>query len=278
MARLRIPLLALLLSATLAPRAAAQAPDTVLIQSGGLTLHALLWRPPGPGPSPAVFFNHGSYATGDSLKTEATQAIGSVFARHRYVFLLLCRQGIGLSAGQGTADGNQMNRAFASQGQEGRNRIQLELLQGAEMDEAMAGLAFLKALPDVDPARVAIAGHSFGGSLTLLQAARDSTLRAVVAFSGSAYTWPLSPELRTALLQAVGQIKAPIFFIHAANDYSTIPGVKLSAELQRLGKPHRLKIYPAFGKTSGEGHNLVFLSVPTWEPDVFAFLDPLLRP
>ena len=40
--------------------------------------------------------------------------------------------------------------------------------------------------------------------------------------------------------------------------------------MQRLGKPHLLKIYPAVGGTTRDGHNLVYRSVSTWERDVFA--------
>ena len=47
--------------------------------------------------------------------------------------------------------------------------------------------------------------------------------------------------------------------------------------MQRLGKPHALKIYPRFGADTRAGHNLVFRSVRTWEVDVFAFLDARLR-
>jgi hypothetical protein len=56
--------LALALVTALAPLPAAQAsgqPDTVVVHSGALTLRAMLWRPRGSGPFPAVMFNHGSY-------------------------------------------------------------------------------------------------------------------------------------------------------------------------------------------------------------------------
>ena len=71
----------------------------------------------------------------------------------------------------------------------------------------------------------------------------------------------------------LGRLSAPVFFIHAENDYSTAPGSALAAEMQRLGKAHALKIYPPFGADTRAGHNLVFRSVRTWEADVFAFLD-----
>ena len=71
----------------------------------------------------------------------------------------------------------------------------------------------------------------------------------------------------------MGRVVAPVFFIHAANDYSVAPGTTLAAEMERLGRPHRLKVYPAVGRTPAEGHALVYLRVAEWEPDVFDFLD-----
>jgi hypothetical protein len=50
-------------------------------------------------------------------------------------------------------------------------------------------------------------------------------------------------------------------------------GKVLGTELARLGKPYRVKIYPAVGRTHDDGHDFIHRAVPTWEPDVFAFLD-----
>jgi hypothetical protein len=76
---------------------------------------------------------------------------------------------------------------------------------------------------------------------------------------------------------AVGKTSAPIMLIHAANDYSTAAGIALSDELDRLHKAHVLKIYPPVGQSTDEGHNLLYLAIPQWEPDVFKFLDDNLR-
>jgi hypothetical protein len=65
--------------------------------------------------------------------------------------------------------------------------------------------------------------------------------------------------------------------VYAANDFDTAPGTDIAAELDRLQKPHLLKIYPAVGKTSEDGHNLLYLATPEWEPDVFQFLDANLK-
>ncbi|HKE58007.1 MAG TPA: hypothetical protein VKB46_14940, partial [Pyrinomonadaceae bacterium] len=78
---------------------------------------------------------------------------------------------------------------------------------------------------------------------------------------------------RDRLIQATRNLTAPVFFIHAANDYSTDPGKLLDAELARQGKAHQLQIYPPFGSTTTEGHGLIYLSIATWENDVFAFLE-----
>lgn len=76
----------------------ASAPQTVEIASCSLRLKAFLWRPAGPGPFPAVMFNHGrsngpQQHTRKLTITEAAQILGPVFAKHGYVFLYLFRRG-----------------------------------------------------------------------------------------------------------------------------------------------------------------------------------------
>jgi carboxymethylenebutenolidase len=272
---------ALLLVSVLATTARGQAsggPETVLVHNGPVTLHALLWRPQGRGPFPAILFNHGSGRTREELKRlgpyeQQADILGPVFARHGYVFLFLFRRGVGLSADQGMNVIDLMNSAFAAHGQEARDTLQLELLENREMSDALSALAFLRARHEVDARNVAMIGHSFGGSLTLLMAEREPSLRAVVIFSAAGYSWDRSPQLRARLLNAVAHIGMPIFFIHAANDYSVEPGKELDARLRQLGKPHLLKIYPPIGQTADDGHAFPFLGVSIWESDVFAFLN-----
>lgn len=283
MTNIGVLLLALVVASPAAARAEIQAPDTVVVPSGHLRLKGLLWQPAGHGPFPAVLFNHGSWPTNTRSGRPAREifeqaaALGPVFARHGFVFLFLFRRGAGLSVSQGVSAADLLDMEFAANGQEARNRTQLRLLEGNELTDALAGLAFLRALPKVDPRRIAVAGHSFGGSLTLLVAERDTSLIAAVDFAGAAGSWDRSPQLRARLLKAVGAATMPLFFIHAANDYSVAPGKALAAERHRLAKPYRIKIYPAFGTTTSEGHNLVDFSVSAWESDVFTFLDEQLR-
>jgi carboxymethylenebutenolidase len=258
------------------------APTKIAVKSGDVMLEAWVWRPQGSGPFPAVLVNHGSGRTREQLERlgpyeRMAETIGPVFARHGYELLYLFRRGVGPSTGAGRNAVDLMNDEAAAHGQDARNALQMKLLEGREMSDALAAVTRLRHLPDVDPRRVALVGHSFGGSLTVLMAEREPSLRAVVVFSGGGYSWDRSAELRARLLQAVDRTSVPMFFLHAANDYSTNPGEVLDAELARLGRPHRLQIYPPVGRTPDDGHDFPNNSVTTWEPDVFAFLDPCMR-
>src|SRR5262249_15566337 len=170
------------------------------------------------------------------------ELLGPVFANHGYTFLYLFRRGDGLSRGQGVSSGDRMDGASLVGGQEAHNVMQLKLLETDELDDALAGLACLRGLPDVDPRRIAVIGHSFGGSLTLLLAEREKAVRAVVIFSGAGYSFDRSPPLRSRLMEAVDRMTAAAFFLNARNDYSLSASRDLSAEMARLGKPSRSKV------------------------------------
>jgi len=268
--------------AIIAESRASDVPQTVEVRSGTLTLRALLWRPPGKGPFPAILLNHGSGRSREELERlgpyeQQANILGPVFARHGYVFFYLFRRGVGLSANQGINAVEVMNSEFAAHGQDARNTLQLRLLENEEMSDALSGLAFLRALPEVDARDVATIGHSFGGSLTLLLAEREPNLRAVVIFSGAGYSWDRSAPLRARFLDAVAHVTAPIFFIHAANDFSLSAGKAPDARLEQLGRPHPLKLCPPVGHPPEDGHSFLYLGMNTWEPDVFALLDERMR-
>ncbi len=45
---------------------------TVMVHNGPITLHALLWRPRGSGPFPAILLNHGSGRSREDLERLGT--------------------------------------------------------------------------------------------------------------------------------------------------------------------------------------------------------------
>jgi carboxymethylenebutenolidase len=253
------------------------AAQIVEVPSGAVHLKAYLWKPAGPGPFPAILFHHGSGAddpqhTAGRTMAEAASDLAPVFLKHGYAFFYLCRRCQGLSADQGPFTQALLKQAEAKGG-DARKELHYQLITGSQLDDALAGLTFLKAAPGVDPKRIAIVGHSFGGMLTLLSGDHDSTIRAEVAFAAGTKSWRASQELRDRILAAVGKTVAPVMLVYAANDFDTTPAKRIAAELDRQHKSHLLKIYSAIGKTSEDGHNLLYLGIPEWESDVFQFLD-----
>jgi carboxymethylenebutenolidase len=258
------------------------APETVVVPSGKLRLKAFLWKPSEAGPFPAVLFCHGSGGadaghTAGLLMTEAAEKLAPVFLKHGYAFLYLFRRGQGPSANQGEFMQNILQREEATKGKEALQHLQFMLATTDHLDDVIAGLSFLKTAPLIDARRIAIVGHSFGGQLTVLAAQQPNTVRAAVAFAAAANSWEHSRELRDRLLTAADKAMAPIMLIQTANDYSTAPGYALAGELERLHKPHLLKIYPPVGRTSEDGHNFVYLAIPQWEGDLFSFLDEYVK-
>ena len=258
------------------------APQVVTFPSGKLHLKAYLWTPTGQGPFPAVLFSHGSGGSASDITagmqiTEAGDILAPFFLKHGYAFLYLFRRGQGPSADQAPFMQDILHREEETKGKEARQHLQFILATTEQLDDVMAALAFLKSAPRIDSHRIALAGHSFGGQLTLLAAERDPTIRAAVTFAAAANAWERSPELRERLIAAVGKTNAVIMLTHAQNDYSTASGRALAAELQRLQRPHVLKIYPAVGLTSDDGHNLLYEDIPAWEDDVFKFLDQYVK-
>jgi carboxymethylenebutenolidase len=282
MLALALQLSAVALAQTVSPSALPAAPQIADVRSGELHLKGYFWKPAGPGPFPAILFNHGSGAedpqhTAGRTMAEAASDLAPIFLKHGYAFFYLCRRGQGLSADQGPFMQDLLKQAEAK-GADARKQLHYQLITGSQLDDALAGLTYLKAASDVDLKRIAIVGHSFGGMLTLLSGDHDSTIRAEVAFAAGANSWRASQALRDRTLAAVRKTTAPVMLVYAANDYDTTPGKDISAELDRLHKSHLLKIYPVIGTTSDDGHSLLYLGISEWEPDVFQFLDDNVKP
>lgn len=157
------------------------------------------WKPAGAGPFPAVLFNHGSGGadadhTAGMPITQAANILASFFLKHGYAFLYPFRRGQGPSASQAPFMQDVLRREEESKGKDARKHLQFVLLTTEQLDDVMAALAFLKTVPGIDPDRIAVVGHSFGGILTLLAAKRDKKVRATVTFAAAENSWDRSPE------------------------------------------------------------------------------------
>src|SRR5437870_3324184 len=162
--------------------------ETVIVPSGARRLKAFLWTPPRTGPFPAVLFNHGSGGadaahTAGLPITEAAEKLAPLFLKHGYAFLYLFRRGQGLSADQGSFMQDILQREERTKGKDVRQHLQFSLLTTDHLDDVTSALSFLKTAPAIDARRIAIAGHSFRGQVTLLGSERDNTLRAASALA-----------------------------------------------------------------------------------------------
>jgi pimeloyl-ACP methyl ester carboxylesterase len=117
-------------------------PQTVEFPSGKLHLKAYLWKPIGPGPFPAVLFNHGSGgATADQTAwmpiTQAATVLAPFFVKHGYAFLYPFRRGHGPSANQAPYMQDTLRREEESKDKEARQHLQFVLLTTEQLDDVM---------------------------------------------------------------------------------------------------------------------------------------------
>jgi carboxymethylenebutenolidase len=251
-------LLLLLLKATVM---SATQPEEVTFPSGKLVLHGFLYSPQGNGSFPAILYNHGS-----EEKPGTKPALGKFFSSKGYVFFVPHRRG------QGRSPNDSNVESLRAQGVAGAIA-----LHETHLDDQLAALAYLKRLSDVDDQRIAVAGCSYGGIQTVLaveaNAEQKLGLRAAIDFAGGAMSWG-SSTLRTTMIRAVRKATIPVLFIQAENDYNLGPSRTLAGELEKLGKPHQLLIFPPYGNTHEEGHGgFCTQATNVWGTAVISFLD-----
>jgi len=236
-------------------------PREVVFPSDGLELHGYLWEPSGRGPFPTVLYNHGSEKLPGSKPV-----LGAFFTAQGFAFFVPHRRGQGLSPGLYISD------IVAQTPPAQQSQVVVDQLV-AQQEDVAAGLTYLLGLPEIDQARVVVAGCSYGGIETVLASQGNLRVRAAIDFAGAAESWAGNPILRALLVTAVDRAQVPIFFLQAMNDYNTAPSLVLSAEMERVGKPYQLKIYPPYGTTVDDGHGgFCTNAADVWGAEVLAFL------
>jgi dienelactone hydrolase len=138
----------------------------VRFPSGSVSLAGTLTIPPGGGRRPAVAFVHGSGRTDRAYLPD----LGAMLLHHGVAVLAYDKRGIGQSAGNYPGESPEPSAID-------------DLARDAE-----AAARFLAAQPEIDPARVGLAGHSQAGWIMPRSAAREPKVRFLVAFSGPAVT------------------------------------------------------------------------------------------
>lgn len=245
-------------------------PEIVEIPSGPLRLKAMLFRPAGRGPHPAIVYVHGN----EPDPSDLFETVGPALASRGYLVVAPHRRGSGLSADQGSNLLRRLTEIERREGVEARSRVAIAELEGPHLDDIAAGVRYAKALPDVDARRVFVIGNSFGGVLALFAAERGLGLAGAADFAGGALNWRRSALFRERLARAARNAQIPVFLGQAENDFSTDPTRELGAAMADAGKVYRARIFPPFGLTPGEGHGLGVDGVHIWFDEVMTFLDP----
>jgi fermentation-respiration switch protein FrsA (DUF1100 family) len=144
-----------------------QGDEAVVIPSTGFNLGATLTRPRGTTPStrlPAVILLAGSGVDdrdGVALGVPTLGQLAGALADAGFLAVRYDKRGYGQSGGRSES-----------------------ATLGDYADDARAVVKWLGARKDVDPKRIALAGHSEGAAVALLAAARDKKIAAVVSIAG----------------------------------------------------------------------------------------------
>ncbi len=252
-------------TATAAATAAELSPRRVTVSGGPYELQADLLVPTGRGPFPAVVYNHGSEQN-PSLKYLGDTA--RWLAMNGFVALVPYRRGCSGSAGP------YWKQSVAMRPKAEYDAALVDNLEQQTADVA-AAVRWLAKRPDVDAGRVAVAGCSLGGVVSLLMAERGIGIRAAVDFAGGSILWKRNAALRSRMMSAAAAAKVPVFFLQAENDFNTAPTRLLSARMRESGNTARSKVFPPHGATPMHGHaHFCNRAQDEWGPDV---LDALRR-
>lgn len=216
-----------------------------------ITLEATLYRPAGAGPHAALLFNHGSTGGGTVAPSvtlrQSRQA--QFFVERGFAVLAPMRRGRGTSEGahaehEGTCDPDLLGAGLTR-----------------AIEDVDAAMAYLRAQPWADPARVLVAGQSRGGILAVAYAARrPGAVRGVINFAGG-WTSQRCDEAdrsfnRPTFEAAGGQTRLPMLWLYAEEDgyYSAAWIRRYHEAFAGAGGVATFHLFPAFGT---DGHRLV---------------------
>jgi dienelactone hydrolase len=219
-------------------------PEEVTITGGEYRMKGFVFRPAGQGRFPAIIYNHGSERE-PSLKYE--RELGAWFQARDIAVLFPHRRGSLGSDGPYWADEVHKRRP------EEADHATVDQLM-LQVSDVVAAIEWVATQSFVDPSRVAIAGCSFGGIVSLLASERPTRARAVVDFAGGSMAWASSYPLQKRMSEAALAARVPVFFVQAENDFNTEPSLVLGQLMLDAGKPHQVEIFPPHGTTRMEGH------------------------
>ena len=227
-----------------------------------------LLKPDGPGPFPLAVMNHGASGTARPFDEP----------RYRYTYSAY------YFLSRGYAVALPMMRGFSgTPGAQALNGCNQEAVGIANAKDIAAVIDHLAAQPYIDPARIVVAGQSFGGWNTLaLGSLRHPKVKGLIDFAGGANI-SACPDNAAALAQGAAHFGArttvPSLWFYGDNDTKFASAVwrGMHASYTAAGGKAKLVAYGAF---MHDAHSL--LGAPEglriWAPEADAFLAGLGLP
>jgi dienelactone hydrolase len=236
-------------------------------------LQGVVYTPHGGGKHPVVLFNHGAHGANYC-------AVAKVFTNHGYLFFVPFRRGhegeVDLEPGVSRrirstgVDTVDVLDKIESQDQRLANISVGPFLENATED-VRAALDFVKHLPGADPNKVAVAGHSYGGMMTLMAAADVPGFKAALDISGGCLSWNWNPDLQVYLKALVQRIPIPVFAFQ--DDQECSNPTKTLSQLLPEGSEHKIYPFPKMECHDAHTQFLMFLKGQTlWRQDALDFL------
>lgn len=199
------------------------------VKSGGSKIRGILTLPEAPGSHPCVILSHGLISSKESSKY---LLLSAVLARHNIASCRFDFQGCGESEGS----------------------IEETTLTG-RIGDLEAVCDWVGAHPSVDAQRCGLLGSSFGGSTSLVKAARDTRIRCLALWAtpyrigskqepsdeGIDFKDALYEDFATYDLLAEAQKVSRALVIHGKAD-ETVPSSEGEAIFRNLQEPKRLEL------------------------------------
>ncbi|MBY0611573.1 MAG: alpha/beta fold hydrolase [Beijerinckiaceae bacterium] len=253
-----------LLAASLSAPASALERETVPVTVEGTTINAYLYLPEGKGPFPLLVMSHGSPRDGNGRSgygAGTLSAEAKAFAESGVAVAVPVRRGYGGIGEWAEAYGPCDRPDYYRAGVETARDIR-------------ATVAALKQRRDIDPARIALIGHSAGG-FGSVAAGAGGGVRAIVNFAGGRGSrGPDDVCAQEKLVEAMSRYgassRAPELWVYSQNDHFFGPDLarRMHAAFTSAGGKATFIAAPAYGS---DGHHY-FGAVSSWKPEVDAFL------
>lgn len=238
------------------------------IGGDAITLQTTIFKPPGNGPFPVLFMNHGKSGGSDAHLQERARyvVLSKQFVRRGYAVVIPMRLGF---AGSG---GIYVN-----------SHCQAEKNGDDQANSLFFAMQYAMKQPWADQEHVLLAGQSHGGLTAIAAGSHNiSGVRGVINFAGGVNSRSKC-DWQGALVDAFkaygARGKVPTLWFYGAND--THFGPKLAADLYAAytGAGGKAELI-AFGPFKSDAHAMVLSpeGVPIWLPETERFLKTIGMP